>query len=320
MSSESYDIAVIGSGPAGLTAAIYTSRAFLKTLVVAGFTPGGQLMLTSEVENFPGFKDGILGPQLMEEMKNQSKRFGSEFKNNNVESLEKDGDDFLLKLDDQSTYKAKAVIVATGASARWLGLESEQRLMGKGVSACATCDGFFFKEKTVAVVGGGDSAMEEATYLTKFADKVYILVRKSEEELRASKFMQKKAKDNQKIEFKYNTEVKEVLGEDKVEALKITDNQSGEESQLKVDGLFMAIGHKPNTEFLRGVIDLDERGYVVVTDNTKTNVDGIFVAGDVADHKYRQAITAAGMGCKAALDAEEYLSGKGVEVNPGTLW
>jgi thioredoxin reductase (NADPH) len=320
MSDERYDVVVIGSGPAGLTAAIYTSRAFLKTLVIAGFTPGGQLMLTSEVENFPGFKDGILGPELMEEMKNQAKRFGSEFKNNDVTSVEKKSDIFEIKTGNNEVYSTKSIIVATGASARWLGLESEQRLMGKGVSACATCDGFFFKEKVVAVVGGGDSAMEEASYLTKFAKKVYILVRKSEDQLKASKFMHKKAKDNEKIEFKFNTEVKEVLGADKVESISLLNNDTNEESELVIDGLFVAIGHKPNTEFLKGIVDLDERGYVVVKDNTRTNLEGVFVAGDVADAKYRQAITAAGMGCKAALDTEEYLADHGVEVNPGTLW
>ena len=310
MESNTYDIIIIGGGPAGLTAAIYTSRAFLKTLVVEGDAPGGQLVLTTDIDNFPGFSQGINGPELMIEMRKQAERFDTNFVSINAEKVSKSDDGtFEVKTTSGDTYLAKAVIISTGASAKWLGLESEQKLRGKGVSACATCDGFFFQNKAVAVIGGGDSAMEEATFLTKFASKVYIIARKDKGELKASKIMLKRAEDNPKIEFVYNFEVKNVLGTDKVAGLEIHNTVTSEIRTLSdIEGVFLAIGHKPNTDFVKDIVELDPIGYIKVSNNTKTNVDGIFVAGDVADHRYRQALTAAGMGCMAALDAEKYLN------------
>ena len=310
MESNTYDIIIIGGGPAGLTAAIYTSRAFLKTLVVEGDAPGGQLVLTTDIDNFPGFSQGINGPELMIEMRKQAERFDTSFVSINAEQVsKKDDGSFEVKTTSGDTYLAKAVIISTGASAKWLGLESEQKLRGKGVSACATCDGFFFQNKAVAVIGGGDSAMEEATFLTKFASKVYIIARKDKGELKASKIMLKRAEDNPKIEFVYNFEVKNVLGTDKVAGLEIHNTVTSEIRTLSdIEGVFLAIGHKPNTDFVKDIVELDPIGYIKVSNNTKTNVDGIFVAGDVADHRYRQAVTAAGMGCMAALDAEKYLN------------
>jgi thioredoxin reductase (NADPH) len=310
--SADFDVIILGGGPAGLTAAVYTSRAHLKTFVVAGNPAGGQLMETTDVENFPGFPEGIQGPQLISEMRKQAERFGAEFKNENtvkVSGSVKEG--FEVETDGGSKIRSKSLIVATGASAKWLGLESEQRLRGKGVSACATCDGFFFKDKVVAIVGGGDASMEEAVFLTKFAKKVYVLVMETKEAMVASKIMQERALSNEKIEFMFNTEVKEVLGEVKVEGLKIVNNKTKEESVLSdVGGLFIAIGHKPNTDFLKGFVDLNEIGYMKVTENTKTSVEGVFAGGDVADYRYRQAVTAAGLGCMAALDVEKFLTGR----------
>ena len=310
MESNTYDIIIIGGGPAGLTAAIYTSRAFLKTLVVEGDAPGGQLVLTTDIDNFPGFSQGINGPELMIEMRKQAERFDTSFVSINAEQVsKKDDGSFEVRTTAGDLYLAKAVIISTGASAKWLGLESEQKLRGKGVSACATCDGFFFQNKAVAVIGGGDSAMEEATFLTKFASKVYIIARKDKGELKASKIMLKRAEDNPKIEFVYNFEVKNVLGTDKVAGLELRSTVTSEIKTLPdVEGVFLAIGHKPNTDFVKDIVELDPVGYIKVSNNTKTNVDGIFVAGDVADHRYRQAVTAAGMGCMAALDAEKYLN------------
>ena len=310
MESNTYDIIIIGGGPAGLTAAIYTSRAFLKTLVVEGDAPGGQLVLTTDIDNFPGFSKGINGPELMIEMRRQAERFDTSFVSINAEQVsKKDDGSFEVRTTAGDLYLAKAVIISTGASAKWLGLESEQKLRGKGVSACATCDGFFFQNKAVAVIGGGDSAMEEATFLTKFASKVYIIARKDKGELKASKIMLKRAEDNPKIEFVFNSEVKDVLGTDKVTGLEIRSTVTSEIKTLPdVEGVFLAIGHKPNTDFVKDIVELDPIGYIKVSNNTKTNVDGIFVAGDVADHRYRQAVTAAGMGCMAALDAEKYLN------------
>ena len=310
MESNTYDIIIIGGGPAGLTAAIYTSRAFLKTLVVEGDAPGGQLVLTTDIDNFPGFSQGINGPELMIEMRKQAERFDTSFVSINAEQVsKKDDGSFEVRTTAGDLYFAKSVIISTGASAKWLGLESEQKLRGKGVSACATCDGFFFQNKAVAVIGGGDSAMEEATFLTKFASKVYIIARKDKGELKASKIMLKRAEDNPKIEFVYNFEVKNVLGTDKVAGLEIHNTVTSEIRTLSdIEGVFLAIGHKPNTDFVKDIVELDPIGYIKVSNNTKTNVDGIFVAGDVADHRYRQAVTAAGMGCMAALDAEKYLN------------
>jgi len=304
-----YDVLIIGGGPSGLTAAIYTSRAELSTLVIAGQPAGGQLMLTSEVENFPGFEHGIQGPALISNMRAQAERFGTKFTDENVSKVEGDAKNgFKITTEDKNTFEGKTVIISTGATAKWLGIESETKLKGRGVSACATCDGFFFKEKIIAVVGAGDAAMEEANYLTKFASKVYVLVRGAEDAMKASVIMKNRAKANPKIEFKFNTEVVEVLGETSVTGLKVLNNSLREEYVMSdVQGLFLAIGHTPSTKFLEGFVEIGKGGYVNVTDNTKTSVEGVFVAGDVADYRYRQAITAAGMGCMAALDAEKYL-------------
>ena len=315
---EVLDASRLRAARARLTAAVYASRAFLKTLVIAGNPPGGQLTTTTDVENFPGFPKGIQGPELINKMRSQAEKFTSTFIDENVSKVSGSFEDgFLVETeDDGGFYKGRTVIVATGASARWLGLESEQRLIGKGVSACATCDGFFFKDVAVAVIGGGDAAMEEATFLTKFATKVYVLVRKDKENMKASKIMQKKAFDNPIIEFMFNTEVKEVLGDEQMDSLKVVNNQTDEEKVLAdVKGLFLAIGHKPNTDFLKDFIELDKVGYVAVTDDTKTSKEGVFVAGDVADYRYRQAVTAAGFGCMAALDVEKFLAEYGVVVD-----
>lgn len=321
MENTNFDIIILGGGPSGLTAAVYTSRAHLKTLVLGGDPPGGQLMLTTDVENFPGFPEGIMGPELITAMRAQAERFGTSIENKNATNITgsfKEG--FSVSTNDKSVYTAKAIIVATGASAKWLNLDSEQKLRGKGVSACATCDGFFFKDKVVAVVGAGDAAMEEANFLTKFAPKVHVLVRGPKEKMKASKIMQQRAFDNEKIEFIFNTEVKEVLGDDAVTGLTLSDTETKEESNLDVEGLFIAIGHKPNTDFLKDIVELDHIGYVKVRENTHTSVPGIFVAGDVQDFRYRQAVTAAGMGCMAALDAEKLLAEHGVETKASASW
>ncbi|MFZ5425098.1 MAG: thioredoxin-disulfide reductase [Patescibacteria group bacterium] len=310
MNSKIYDVLIIGGGPAGLTAAIYTSRAELSTFVFAGNPPGGQLMWTTEVENYPGFPKGVQGPELVNLMREQAKRFGTEFLDENVIKVEKCVEGFCIETEDTQTFKGKTVIVATGASAKWLGLENEQRLRSKGVSACATCDGFFFKDKVVAVVGGGDAAMEESNFLTKFATKVYVLVRGDKESMKASKIMQTRAYSNEKIEFIFNTEVTDVLGENFVSGLKLLNSKTNEESTLEVQGLFVAIGHNPNTGFLKDVIEIDHVGYAVTKENTNSSLNGIFISGDVHDYRYRQAITAAGYGCMAALDAEKYLASK----------
>ena len=310
MNSDIFDVLILGGGPAGLTASIYTSRANLKTLVISGQPSGGQLMLTTDVENYPGFPDGILGPELIETFRKQSSRFNTEFKDENVVSVSGSKDKhFIVKTDSGNAYEGKTLIIATGATAKWLELPSEQRLRGKGVSACATCDGFFFKGKNVAVVGGGDTAMEEALFLTKFSPKVYVLVRGSQDKMKASKYMYAKASANEKIVFHFNTEILDVLGGEFVEGVKVVNNLTNETYVMEdVKGLFLAIGHKPNTEFLEGFVKLGKLGYIEVNDNTKTSEEGVFVAGDVSDYKYRQAITASGLGCMAALDAEKFLS------------
>jgi thioredoxin reductase (NADPH) len=309
MNDKIRDLIIIGGGPAGLTAAIYTSRAFIDTLVIEGSPHGGQLTITTDVENFPGFKDGVMGPALIEDMREQAKKFNAELLETNVTKVSGDKDSgFIVTTESGETLKSKAVLIASGATAKWLGLESETRLRGKGVSACATCDGFFFKGKEIAVVGGGDSAMEEANFLTKFATKVYILSRGPREKMRASKFMLDRASSNPKIEFIYNVEVKEVLGTESVTGLLLSDSTGGVDKTINVQGLFIAIGHSPNTGFLKGFIDLNEIGYVNVTNNTYTSKEGVFTAGDVADARYRQAITAAGFGCMAALDIEKFLA------------
>lgn len=300
-------VAIIGSGPAGLTAAIYTSRALLDTVIIGGQEVGGQLMQTTDVENFPGFPEGVQGPELMDKMIKQAERFGAKLIKEKAIEIDIDVQPFVIKTATQ-TFTAESVILAMGADHKHLGLESEERLKGKGVSYCATCDGFFFKGKDIAVVGGGDSAMEEATFLTKFANKVYVVHRS--EKLRASQIMQEKARNNPKIEFVLNSEVKKVLGEQKVDGLKLYNNQTQQESTLPVQGLFVAVGLVPNTEFIKGKVELDERGYIVTHKAYETSVPGLFVAGDVHDHEYRQAITAAGFGCAAALKAERYLHHK----------
>jgi thioredoxin reductase (NADPH) len=305
------DVLIIGGGPAGLTAAIYTSRASLKTLVIAGGPFGSQLVQTTTMENFPGFLEGIIGSEFINNTREQAKKFGTEFVNENVTGILCERGLFLAQTESGNKYEGKCVIIATGASAKWLGLPSETCLRGKGVSVCATCDGFFFKDKVVAIVGGGDAAMEESTYLTKFATKVYVLVRGTKENMKASKIMQDRAFADPKIEFMFNTEVKEILGTEKVSGVKIVNNQTREEKTLSdVEGVFVAIGHTPNSSFLKGFVELDTNGYVKTVDNTKTSVPGVFVAGDVSDHMYRQAVTAAGFGCMAARDAQRFLAEK----------
>jgi thioredoxin reductase (NADPH) len=312
VNNDIFDIIILGGGPAGLTAAIYTSRAQLKTLIVAGQPSGGQLMNTTEVENFPGFPEGILGPQLIQNMRDQATRFGTSMVEENVISISGTAEEsFMVTTDAGKVYKGKVIILAMGASAKWLGLESEDKLKGRGVSACATCDGYFFKDKAVAVIGGGDAAMEEATYLTRFASKVYLLVRGPQEEMRASKIMQQRALNDPKIQFLFNTEVLEVLGENTMEGLKVVNKLNQVTTVLEdAKGLFVAIGHRPNTAFLKDFIELGKVGYINVYEQTRTSKEGVFVAGDVADFRYRQAISAAGMGCMAALDAEKYLAEK----------
>ena len=295
---------ILGAGPAGLTAAIYLARDALNPLVITGDLLGGQLMLTSLVENFPAFPEGILGPELMDLFKKQAERFGAELLYDRVTKVDFKSKPFKI-FTENSQLKAEAVIIATGASAKMLGLEAERKLMGKGVSVCATCDGAFFKGKDVAVVGGGDSALEEALFLTKFANKVTVIHRR--DKLRASLAMQHRAFSNPKISFKWNSVVKDILGEKSVEGLVINDLKTGENDTLNVQGLFVAIGHEPATEIFRGQIELDEKGYVILKEGSMTSVEGVFAAGDVHDHKYRQAITAAGFGCMAAIDVERYL-------------
>ncbi len=303
--SKAYDVIIIGAGPAGYTAAIYTSRASLSTLMIAGDTPGGQLLLTGEVENFPGFKDGITGPSLMDEMRDQAKRFGTELISEFVTKVELESETKKVYVGEQ-LYQARTVIISTGASANWLGLKNEQRLMGHGISACATCDAFFFRDKEVVVVGGGDVAMEEADVLTKFASKVIVVHRR--DSLRASKIMQQRAFDNPKIEFIWNSEVVDVLGKDMVEGVKLRSTVDGAERELACQGLFVSIGHTPATKLFAGSLELDEKGYIKTIESVKTKLPGVFAAGDVADFRYRQAITAAGDGCRAALEAEHYLA------------
>jgi len=298
---------IIGSGPAGLTAAIYAARASLEPLVIAGSTWGGQLMNTTEIENFPGFVEGIKGPELMNNMIEQAKRFGAEFIFENATQVIANKDKKTVKT-YENEYQADSIILATGATPRKLGIPGEDQFYGRGISTCATCDAAFFKEKAIAVVGGGDSAMEESTFLTKFASKVYLIHRK--DEFRASPIMVERALNNPRIEVLYNTEIKEVIGDIKVKALKIFNNKTNEVSELNVDGLFLAIGHIPVTDYVGETIELDEQGYIKSPDGVHTSIEGVFVAGDVEDHKYRQAITAAGAGCKAALEAQKWLENK----------
>jgi thioredoxin reductase (NADPH) len=305
METQVYDVAIIGGGPAGLTAALYTARANLKTLVLAGEKPGGQLTLTTTVENFPGFPDGIEGPDLMVKMRSQAAKFGAKVLEKNVLKIQRNATNYQLLTTD-SLFVSRAVIIATGADTKWLGLPNEQRLIGHGVSSCAPCDAFFFRNKKVAVVGGGDSACEEALYLTKFASEVTIIHRR--DALRASKIMQDRVKNNPKIKIMFNTEVVDILGKTKVEGLLLKDNSqlSSLNSPFMTDGLFVAIGHSPNSELFEKFVDRDEKGYI-----TRAKIPGLFIAGDVADHQYRQAITAAAYGCMAAMNLEKWLGENG---------
>lgn len=299
-----YDVIIIGTGPAGYTAAIYTSRGNLKTLVFDGPQPGGQLTTTTKVENFPGFKDGIQGPDLMRAMRGQAERFGTDYVNKKVEKVDFSARPFRVWAGEEE-YQSKAVIITTGAKPRKLGLESEEKLWSKGVSSCATCDGFFFKDKTVAVIGGGDSAMEEGIFLTKFAKKVYIVHRR--DEFKASEIMLKRAQDNDKVEILTNKAIEKILGDDRVTGLRLKDTKTDETSELKVDGMFLAIGHIPATDIFKDEIELDDHGYVVHKKHTMTSREGIFAGGDCADSRYRQAVTAAGEGCKASIDVKKWL-------------
>ncbi len=311
-------VVIVGSGPAGLTAAIYAARANLAPIVLAGSAPGGQLMLTSDVENFPGFPEGIQGPELMNRMREQAIHFGARMVDIDIDRVDLSERPFRLWARGVE-YRGESVIVATGASALWLGLESETRLRGRGVSACATCDGFFFRDREIAVVGGGDTALEEATYLTRFASKVHLLHRR--DAFRASKIMLDRARVHPKIEIHTNVAVDEVLGDAKVEGVRLRDTQSGDTKHLPLDGLFIAIGYRPNTEAFRDWLEVGEGGYLVVRDETRSQIDGVFIAGDVHDHRYRQAVTAAADGCKAAIDAERWLESEGIaEKATSTAW
>ncbi len=307
--SQVEDVIIIGSGPAGLTAAIYSSRALLKPFMIEGEEVGGQLMTTTDVENFPGFAHGIMGPELMGVMKQQAERFGTRFLSRNVTKVDLSSRPFKVWVGDQ-LFQSKTLIISTGASAKYLGLESERKFLGRGVSACATCDGAFFRNQEVVIVGGGDTAMEEATFLTRFASKVYIVHRR--DSFRASKIMADKALNNPKIEVLWNSGIEEILGDKVVESVKIRDFANDKVYDKKIQGVFIAIGHKPNTDLFKGQLDMNDVGYLVTKPHsTSTSVEGVFAAGDVADHVYRQAITAAGTGCMAAIDSERWLEQQG---------
>ncbi len=302
---------IIGSGPAGYTAAIYAARADMKPVMYQGLQPGGQLTITTEVENYPGYPKGTMGPEMMEDFKAQAERFGTDIRFGYATSVDFTGPVHKVVVDETKTITADSVIIATGASAKWLGLESEQRLNGFGVSACAVCDGFFFKGQDVAIVGAGDTAAEEATYLAKLCKKVYMIVRR--DEMRASKAMQHRVLNTPNIEVLYNSQTKEVIGGKSVEGVIVTNSKTGTERTLEVTGFFVAIGHQPNSDIFKPWLEMDETGYIkTIPGTSKTNIEGVFAAGDVADKVYRQAVTAAGTGCMAALDAERYLAGKGI--------
>lgn len=302
---------IIGSGPAGYTAAIYAARANLNPVVYTGQEPGGQLVTTTDVENYPGYPDGVMGPEMMEDFRKQAERFGTEVRYEMITKVDLTGPVHKAWTESDKEIHADSIIISTGASAKWLGLESEQRLKNQGVSACAVCDGFFFRGQEVAIVGGGDTAAEESTYLAKLCPKVHLLVRR--DELRASKIMQERVFNSPNIVVHWNTEAQEVLGKDGVEGVRVLNNKTKEESVIPVKGFFVAIGHKPNTDIFRGWLDMDETGYILTKPgSTHTNIEGVFASGDAQDHVYRQAVTAAGTGCMAALDAERYLSDKGI--------
>ncbi|HZO75193.1 MAG TPA: thioredoxin-disulfide reductase [Ktedonobacteraceae bacterium] len=306
-----YGVIIIGSGPAGYTAAIYAARSNLSVLMFQGYQPGGQLTLTSEVENYPGFEEGILGPEMMEKFEHQARRFGAELIPEDVIAVDFSRRPFVVTT-DSGDYRAETVIIATGASAKWLGLPSEKLLQGRGVSACATCDGFFFKNKDVVVIGGGDTAMEEATFLTRYVNHVTLIHRR--DTFRASKIMQDRARKNPKISFIMDSEVTEILGEDAVTGVRVRNLKTNEETVLETQGVFLAIGHQPNTALFKGIIDMDQAGYIVPVEHTMTNIPGVFAAGDVTDHRYRQAVTAAGDGCRAAIDVERWLESQGEDI------
>jgi thioredoxin reductase (NADPH) len=307
MANEKTNVLIVGSGPAGYTAAIYASRANLNPILYQGIQPGGQLTITTEVENYPGYPEGIMGPQMMMDFEAQAKRMGADIRWGMVTSIDFSKRPYVATIDEEHTIESDVIIIATGASAKWLGLESEQRLNGHGVSACAVCDGFFFKGKDVAIVGAGDTACEEALYLSKICNKVSMLIRK--DSMRASKVMQDRVLKTSNIEVLWNTETIEILGEHKVESMRVFNNKTNQESTIPVQAFFVAIGHQPNSDLFKEVLDLDDHGYILTTPGTsKTNMPGIFACGDVQDKNYRQAVTAAGSGCMAALDAERYLS------------
>ena len=301
---------IIGSGPAGYTAAIYAARANMSPVLYTGKNPGGQLMITTDVENFPGYPDGVMGPQMMEDLRKQAERFGTDIRYSLINKIDFSGDLHKAYADNGDEIHADSVVISTGADAKWLGLESEQRLANKGVSACAVCDGFFYRGQEVAIVGAGDSAAEEASYLAKLCPKVHMIVRR--DTMRASKIMQERVINNPKIVIHWNTETEEILGKEEVEGVRLKNNKTGEISEVSIKGFFVAIGHKPNTDIFKDVLDMDDANYLITQpDSTKTNVPGVFASGDAQDRIYRQAITAAGTGCMAALDAEKYLEAKG---------
>ena len=317
MTKEKVEVLIIGSGPAGYTAAVYAARANLKPVLYQGIQPGGQLTTTTDVENYPGYPEGVTGPEMMIDFQKQAERFGTDVRFGMVTKVDFSSYPLKAVVDDEHEIEALSVIISTGASAKWLGLPAEERLNGKGVSACAVCDGFFFRGKDLAVVGGGDTAAEEASYLSKLANKVYMLVRR--DEMRASAIMQQRVERAENIEILWNTETEDILGEDEVEGVRVINNLTGEKKDIAVQGFFVAIGHKPNTDIFRDYLDMDGNGYIITkADSTQTNIPGVFASGDAQDHVYRQAVTAAGTGCMAALEAERFLAAQETELVEGT--